>query len=73
MTSGPTHAELLAAINGVRQDVAVINTKLDREITDSGDHESRIRTLERHRNWLAGVAAAFGGLTGFLQFWGRSG
>ena len=45
-----------------------IETKLDIAITNSADHESRIRSLER-KLWMVAGAAAVGG-AGVFQFLG---
>lgn len=46
----------------VGEQLAVINTKLDLLIEQRTDHETRIRSLERFKWVLAGVALASGGV-----------
>lgn len=46
----------------VGEQLAVINTKLDVLIEQRTDHEVRIRSLERFKWVLAGVALASGGV-----------
>ncbi len=65
MSAEPTHAEMLSAL---RIDFTRIETKIDMLLDGRKDHETRIRALEVHRNWLAGVAAAIGSILGFDKF-----
>lgn len=47
----------------VGEQLAVINTKLDLLIEQRTDHETRLRSLEKFRWTLAGVALASGGVS----------
>lgn len=50
----------------VETQLAVINTKLDLLIEQRGDHETRLRGLERFKWVLLGVAAASGPAANFI-------
>ena len=43
-----------------------INTKLDQVITATGDHESRIRSLEKKVWGASGLAGSLGGILGYV-------
>lgn len=56
--------QIAAALATISDRLARIETKLDALSSSSGDHEARIRALERTK-WIAiGAATAAGGLAG---------
>jgi len=66
-------AQMYEAIQAVSTEVTKqggtlkeINTKLDNLVTDTEDHESRIRTLEKKVWGASGLAGSLGGLLGYI-------
>lgn len=42
-------------IGKIAEDVAYIRAQVDNLVTEAGDHETRIRALEKVRNYAGGV------------------
>lgn len=65
MTQEVDHIKIYEKLGGM-------DVKLDLLLERQGDQETRIRTLERHRNWFAGVLAS-AGVTGTttVTFWDK--
>lgn len=66
----------------VREDAHAMERRLTAQIADLreattarlNDHSRRLRTLENWRSWIAGLAAAAGGVAGWItQFFGTRG
>lgn len=64
-------AQLLLEQGKMSRDLAIANTKLDTIVTDTNDHETRIRALERVRWQMAGIGAFVGLIAAFLGWLGR--
>jgi len=55
-----TTREIYDTLLGIREDLRGMSTTLPNHKDMLDDHESRIRSLERAKYWIAGVAAVMG-------------